>query len=64
MEIQTKHLPHYQFKYYKLKCIVIGQLIVLGFFIQEAKMLPLVQIAVLEEIILQNGFGWFYFQLR
>lgn len=31
MEIQTKHLPHYQFKYYKLKCVVIGQLIVLLF---------------------------------
>lgn len=28
MEIQTKHLPHYQFKYYKLKCVVIGQTIV------------------------------------
>lgn len=45
MEIQTKHLPHYQFKYYKLKCVVLGQLIVL-FFIQEVKMLPLVQVAV------------------
>lgn len=32
MEIQTKHLPHYQFKYYKLKCVVIGQLIVLLFY--------------------------------
>lgn len=30
MEIQTKHL-HYQFKYYKLKCVVIGQPVVLFF---------------------------------
>lgn len=55
MEIQTKHLPHYQFKYYKLKCVVIGQPIVLGFFRQEVKTLPLIPVAVLEERFLQNG---------
>lgn len=55
MEIQTKHLPHYQFKYYKLKCVVIGQLIVLIFFLQEVKMLTLVRVAVLQERFSQSG---------
>lgn len=65
MEIQTKHLPHYQFKYWKLKCVVIGWPIFLFFVVffggwgerkgepGKVKMLPLV--AVLEERILQNG---------
>lgn len=61
MEIQTKHLPHYQFKYWKLKCVVIGWPIFyfLWFFFggwgggHKVKTLPLV--AVLEERILQNG---------
>lgn len=33
MEIQTKHLPHYQFKYWKLRCVVIGWPILFFFFV-------------------------------